>query len=79
MKDYKLSEVKEICKANKNCNNCEFYIKDNYKCMITKSAPYRYEIDEEKQKRKNEPIKLDSSVVKTSVTYETFFGEKEVF
>lgn len=30
---------------------------------------------EEEQKRKNEPIELDSSVVKTDITYMTVFGE----
>lgn len=50
MKDYKLSKITEICKAQKTCNNCEFYIEDGDDCMILTTSPDHYEIDEEHPK-----------------------------
>lgn len=52
MKDYRLSEIKEICKKNKNCNKCEIGI---FECetFFSDIDPIDWEIDKEKDPKDN--------------------------
>ena len=72
MKDYRLSEVKGICSKHKSCHDCELF--DYYRglCLITTTAPYHYEVDEEQPKDKIETLE-DTIGLMTSADYKDRF------
>lgn len=55
MKDYKLSEVKEICKKNnKNCEECGFFNKEDWCCEFDLGFyPSAWDIDKKQDPKDN--------------------------
>lgn len=59
MKDYKLSEIKDICSKYKICDNCELYDEEYGFCKIyifqvdSYDLPYEWEIDDETNTQAN--------------------------
>lgn len=54
MKDYRLSEVKEICSKHKYCQDCELFDYTKGLCSITRVAsPEYWEIDKKQYPKDN--------------------------
>ena len=70
MKDYRLSELKQMCEKRNGCVNCEASFPDDTRCVFMEYAPASWPVSEntdDNQEAKADADKLRLSLVPTEI------------